>query len=96
MPPGKGRRNLEATPGPPDSVIVHTHHPVDIVHDTPIALLGHSALLYCTAHLSIDSNLLCLLREGKAVADIAQLTTIHQPFFLHHSLGQLCNMFNQG
>ncbi len=29
MPPGKGRRNLEATPGPPDSVIVHTHHPAD-------------------------------------------------------------------
>ena len=93
MPPGKGRRNLEAAPGPPDSVIAHTHHQADI-HDTPVALLDHIALLYCTADLSIDSTICCACC-GKA----KQLLTLpssghHQPFFLQRALKQLCNVFN--
>ena len=65
MPPGKGRRNLEATPGPPDSVIADTQYLADMFMTLLLRCLV--TVLFCiaqhTSMLTARSPVLALTKQ---------------------------------
>ena len=78
MPPGKGRRNVEATPGPPDSVSTAEKH-------APFALLLECELLLVLLHVAAVLTLCSALSEpltlvavtGRATASSAATSAVH-------------------